>query len=143
MTIARRLIVLLAIPLLVLLALGIISLQRLARIEDRSRFLAEDEIESVAALGNISRSFAELRVNLRSFLLTEDAEERARARALFEADREEVSRLLRLYADRLVSNDQERRLLDEYRGMSGEWIASGATRPSRRSTDLWSISACV
>ena len=62
MTIARRLILLLAVPLLVLLALGIISLQRLARIEERSRFLADDEIESLAALGNMSRTFAELRV---------------------------------------------------------------------------------
>ena len=124
MTIARRLILLLAVPLLILLALGIISLQRLARIEERSRFLADDEIESLAALGNVSQTFTELRVNLRSILLTEDAEARPRARALFEADRAELTRLLRLYADRLVSNDQERRLLDEYRSMSGEWIAS-------------------
>ena len=124
MTIARRLILLLAVPLLILLALGIISLERLARIEERSRFLADDEIESLAALGNVSQTFTELRVNLRSILLTEDAEARPRARALFEADRAELTRLLRLYADRLVSNDQERRLLDEYRSMSGEWIAS-------------------
>ena len=124
MTIARRLVLLLAVPLVVLLVLGLISLQRLSRIEERSRFLAEDEIESLAALGNVSRTFAELRVNVRSFLLSQDAVGRSRARALFDADQEELSRLLRLYADRLVSNDRERRFLDEYREMSSAWIAA-------------------
>ncbi len=124
MTIARRLVLLLAVPLLVLLVLGLISLQRLSRIEERSRFLADDEIESLAALGNVSRTFAELRVNARSFLLRQDAAGRSRARALFDADKEELSRLLRLYADRLVSNDRERRFLDEYREMSSAWIAA-------------------
>ena len=153
MTIARRLILLLAVPLLVLLVLGLISLQRLSRIEERSRFLADDEIESLAALGNVSRIYAELRVNARSFLLSQDAAGRSRARTLFDADKEELSRLLRLYADRLVSDDRERRFLDEYREMSSAWIAAvesfmvlgktdGRRRPSRRSTGPPPSSAC-
>ena len=68
MTIAKRLILLLAVPLLALLGLGIFSRLQLANIEERSRFVAESQVESLAMLGNVSRSFAELRVYVRSHL---------------------------------------------------------------------------
>ncbi len=121
MTIAKRLIVLLAVPLLVLVGLGIFVRAQLARIEDRSRFVAETQIASLATLGNISRSFTELRVNVRSQLLTEDKAEQARAQAAFDADKADVTRLLRQYADTLISDEQDRRLLDEFRGLGREW----------------------
>ena len=123
MTIARRLIILLAVPLLVLLGLGILTRLRLARIEERSRYVAEDQIESLAAIGNISRTYTELRVNLRSHLLSEDKVEQAGARKAFDEDEVELKRLLQRYADALVSDDRERSLLDQYRNLSNEWIA--------------------
>jgi len=57
MTIAKRLIVLLAVPLPILVGLGIFVAIQLARIEDRSRFVAETQIGSLAAMENTSRSF--------------------------------------------------------------------------------------
>jgi len=44
MTIARRLMLLLAVPLVILVALGVLSLVEFARIESRSRFVAESNI---------------------------------------------------------------------------------------------------
>ena len=66
MTIGKRLIVLVAVPLVALLVLGIFARIRLSEIEYRSRFVAETQLGSVAALGSISASFAELRVSVRN-----------------------------------------------------------------------------
>ena len=71
MTIAKRLIVLLAVPLVALVGLGVFTRLQL-EIEARSRFVAESRIVALATLGNLSRSFAELRVNVRSYLLATD-----------------------------------------------------------------------
>ena len=80
MTIARRLMILLAVPLLILIGIGIITRQQMARIEERTRFVAESRVVALARLGNISRTFAELRVNVRSFLLATEESARAAAR---------------------------------------------------------------
>jgi two-component system sensor histidine kinase/response regulator len=123
MTIATRLIILLAVPLVALLGLGVFTRLQLAKIEAQSRFVAESRIVALATLGNLSRSFSELRVNLRSHLLAANDAERAAARALFNEDEAEVNRLLQEYADDLVLGDKGRRLLDEYQTLSREWIA--------------------
>ena len=85
MTIARRLILLLTVPVLILIGLGIFVGVQLNRIEVRNRFVTETQIGSLEALGKISRSFTELRVNVRSYLLVADKAEQTRARALFDA----------------------------------------------------------
>ena len=94
MTIGKRLIALLAVPLVGLLALGIMARVQLSTIEERSRFVAESQLASVAVLGNIARQFAEVRVNLRSFLLATDQRHRAAAREGFEEDDRTLTRLL-------------------------------------------------
>ena len=81
MTIAKRLIILLTVPLVALVGLGVFTRLQLAQIEARSRFVAESRIVALATLGNLSRSFAELRVNVRSHLLATDDAQRAAARA--------------------------------------------------------------
>jgi hypothetical protein len=73
MTIAKRLIILLGVPLVALLGLGVFIRIQLARIEERGRFAAEFRIVAFATLGNLSRGFAELRVNVRSYLLATTA----------------------------------------------------------------------
>src|SRR5687768_7423838 len=99
MTIARRLTLLLAVPLLILVGIGAFTRDQLRRIDDRTRFVAESRVAALARLGDISRSFAELRVNLRSHLLAADDARRAAARAAFAEDREDLARLLTDYAD--------------------------------------------
>src|SRR6186997_3368492 len=123
MTIARRLAFLLAVPLVALLAFGVFSRIELGKIEERSRFVAESRIVALATLGNLSRSFPELRVSVRSYLLATDDGQRTAARASFDRHEQEVHKLLTLYADTLVFSAQGRRLLGEYQTLSREWAA--------------------
>src|SRR3954447_15814470 len=99
MTIAKRLIALLAVPLVGLLALGLLAHLRLSTIEERSRFVAESQLASVAVLGNISGRFAEVRVDLRSFLLAKDQRHRSDARDAFDEDDQTLTRLLQQFGD--------------------------------------------
>ena len=123
MTIAKRLIILLTVPLAALVGIGVFTRLQLEQIEARSRFVAESRIVALATLGNLSRSSAELRVNLRSHLLATTDAQRAEASALFDEDERDVNRLMQEYADGLVLGDKDRRLLDEYRNVSREWMA--------------------
>jgi signal transduction histidine kinase/CheY-like chemotaxis protein/HAMP domain-containing protein len=123
MTIAKRLIVLLAVPLLALGGLGLFTRLQLSRVEEQSRFVAESRITALATLGNLSRSFAELRVNVRTYVLSTTDAERATARAAFDHDERDVTTLLRRYADSLVGDDKERRLLEEFQTRAREWLA--------------------
>jgi two-component system sensor histidine kinase/response regulator len=115
MTIAKRLMFLLAVPLIALLGVGLFSRFQLSRIETRSRFVAETQIPSLALLSDLSRSFTELRVTVRDFILATNQLDQGKAQSAFTASETEVNRKLQQYADRLVSDDEDRRLLDEYR----------------------------
>jgi signal transduction histidine kinase/DNA-binding response OmpR family regulator/HPt (histidine-containing phosphotransfer) domain-containing protein len=121
MTIARRLILLLAVPLLALVALGVLTRLQLTTLQTRSRFVADLQIPSLAALGNISRTFAELRVDVRNHVLATSDADRASTRLLFERDEAELNRLLDQYERNMISDDQDRRLLNDYRSRYREW----------------------
>lgn len=114
--------ILLAVPLLILSGIGVITRQQLDRIEERTRFAAESRVVALARLGDISRSFSEMRVNVRSFLLATNAAAQAGARALYDEDLADLNRLLTDYADKRVTSDQGRRLLNDFRTMSREWM---------------------
>ena len=118
MTIGKRLLLLLAVPLIALLGFGVFARIQLARIEERSRFVSESQLAGVAVLGNISRSFAEIRVNVRSFLLATDQTQRAEARAAFDEDDRVLTQLLQQYGDSLISDGRDRRLFGDFRDLS-------------------------
>ncbi len=122
MTIAKRLVVLLAVPLLAMASLAVFTRLQLTTIETRSRFVAELQVPSLAALGNISRAFAELRAQLRNHVLATSADERAKVMSAFERDEAELARLLDDYERRLISDDRDRRLLSDYRAQYREWL---------------------
>jgi len=123
MTIGKRLILLLTVPLVALGSLGIFTRWQVQRIENQVRFLADSRVVALASLGNLSRHFTELRVNLRSHVLAETDAQRASAKALFDDDEREVDRILKAYADSLIVDDKDRRLFGEYQSLSHEWIA--------------------
>ncbi len=123
MTIARRLIVLVAVPLLALVGLGVFTRTELEGIGTRSQFMAGTQIDSLATLGNLSRTFAELRVDVGSYLLNRDESERDRIRAAFAADKAAFSQLLREYENSQTSDAEDRRLLHEYQKSSAQWVA--------------------
>jgi signal transduction histidine kinase/DNA-binding response OmpR family regulator len=121
MTIARRLLLLAGVVPLVLLALGVLNHVELASIESRNRFVTRVQVPSVSALGEIARVFEEMRVELRDHLLSGSEAVRTKTRHGFAVRKSELDRLLRDYADTLVSDDKDRRLLDEFRSLSAEW----------------------
>ena len=122
MTIAKRLVLLLAVPLLALVALGAFTRWQLTTIETRSRFVAELQVPSLATLGNISRTLAELRVQLRNHVLATSEAERVSVRSTFERDGAELGRLLDHYERSLISDDRDRRLLNDYRNQYRDWL---------------------
>jgi PAS domain S-box-containing protein len=122
MTIGKRLLIVLAVPLVALLGFGVFARIQLSRIEERSRFVADSQLTSVAVLGNISRSFAEIRVNLRSFLLATDQSQRTEALTAFDADDRVLTELLQRYGDSLVSDEHNRRLFGDFRELSRRYV---------------------
>src|SRR5262249_23770840 len=124
MTIAKRLVLLLALPLMALLGLGLFNRVQFARIEARSRFVADQQVPSIETIAAIFRNLAEIRVNVRNFLLARSPSDQAQARAAFDLAETEMNRRLREYADRMISDEEDRRMLGEFRDLSREWIAA-------------------
>ena len=122
MTIGKRLVLLLTVPLLALVALGIFTRLQLTTIETRSRFVADMQVPSLAALGNISRIFAEMRIHVRNHVLATTEADRLSVRSTFERDEAELNRLLDHYERNLISEDGDRRLLNDYRDRYREWL---------------------
>jgi two-component system sensor histidine kinase/response regulator len=122
MTIARRLILLLAVPLAALIALAIFTRLQLARVEDQSRFTADTQIVSLAMVGNIAQNYSEMRVNVRRHLMATDASQRAAAAAAFTEGEQVLTKKLQEYGDALVTGDRDRRLYTDYQELSREWI---------------------
>src|SRR4051812_33000009 len=110
MTIAKRLILLLAIPLLALFGLGAFVAGQIVRIERLSRFVAETQIASLGRLGEISRDFAQGRLCMRNYLLATDKADQDTAEMCLTKNEAAVSRLLAQYGNSLISSDEDRRL---------------------------------
>src|SRR5262245_41716668 len=121
MTIARRLILLLAVPLLVLFSLGIFIRAQLTKVEGRVRYAAETQVQSLATLGNISRTLSEMRTDVRSYFLSKERAEQTNARQSFDRHKDELARFLQHYGDALISDSKDQRLLFDYRTLSDEW----------------------
>src|SRR5829696_34733 len=122
MTIGKRLIVLVAVPLVALLVFEILARVRLSEIEERGRFVAEKQLGSVAALGGISASFAELRVSVRNSLLAADQSERAASRVTFDENQRTLTQLLRQYGDSFISDERNRQFLGDFRNLNRQYI---------------------
>jgi PAS domain S-box-containing protein len=127
MTIAKRIIVLSAVSLLALLVLGGILILQLNTIEERGKYVAKLQLPSVVLIGNITRKHAELRVDLRDYLLAPGHKERAAVMAQFQVTALEIDSLLDQYADTLISDERDRRLLGEYRRIWSLWLAEAKT----------------
>ena len=122
MNLAKRLALLSAVPLVAFAVLGIILDLQFRAIEHRAEVVAELQLPSVVSIGKITRKHAEMRVDLRDYLLASGDDDRARELAEFRAAETELSQLLDQYAETLISDERDRRLMREFREMSGEWI---------------------
>jgi signal transduction histidine kinase/DNA-binding response OmpR family regulator/HAMP domain-containing protein len=148
MTIAKRLLILLAVPLLILATLGVFLRSRLATSVESSVYVSQIQIPSLAIVGNVARNFTEMRVCFRNTMLTEDKEQLARELASFERLRSKVVDLLAEFSDGFVSDDHDRRLLEEYRRLSTKWTENAqqimelksAGRNEEAVAQFWSLS---
>jgi signal transduction histidine kinase/DNA-binding response OmpR family regulator/HPt (histidine-containing phosphotransfer) domain-containing protein/HAMP domain-containing protein len=122
MTIARRLLILLSIPLVTLVGLGVFMKIRLDQIEERGRFVAEKQIASLKVAAEIMQTFEEMRADVRSLLL-EDSGARSAPQEAFERRKAEIARLVRHYEDTLTVDDRDSRLVAEVRERTREWVA--------------------
>jgi hypothetical protein len=84
MTISRRLLVLVAVPLLALLALGLYTRSQLQSLEAHSRFVAQVQIASLTSLAGIHRNISELPMIVRNRLLESDLAAQTREDAIAE-----------------------------------------------------------
>jgi signal transduction histidine kinase/DNA-binding response OmpR family regulator/HPt (histidine-containing phosphotransfer) domain-containing protein/HAMP domain-containing protein len=121
-SISRRLLLLVAIPLLGLLALGLYTRAQLLTLEARTRFVADEQVANLTALAAIHRNITELRVVVRNRLIEDDASAQAQQRKAYEAARREAAQLLASYEDSHISDDQDRRLLGEFRSLQLRWL---------------------
>ena len=124
MTITTRLIILLAIPLLILVGLGFFVRSQLRQIETSSRAVEETRIVSLSMLGNISRTYAEMRISLRIHLTSDNTDDRVRYLAFFQEQQKRLVTLLHQYSDTLVSDDKDRGLLEDYRSLTTDYISN-------------------
>ena len=122
MSISRRLTLLLAIPLSAICGLYFLGTTRFSRIETQSRIMGL-QVGSITALGSVLRCFAEMRLSVRSYLMAGEPAEQARAEAAFRQNQAELNRLLARYGDKLISSDEDRRLLYAFQDLSGRWRA--------------------
>src|SRR5262245_15694498 len=106
MTIAKRLALLLTVPLVALLGLGVFTRLELSKIEERSSYISKIQISSLALLGNLSRNMMELRVHVRSHLLATNLAEQAAAQSAFTEAETQVNHLVAQYAESFVSDDR-------------------------------------
>jgi PAS domain S-box-containing protein len=122
MTIAKRLTMLLVVPLLAFSGLGVFNWIEVTNIEERSLSISEDQIPSLAVLGNLTRSYANVRLAARNDLLATNDAMRASVRTNFEKSVAEVNDLLGQYSGKLISDEEDGRLLNEYRELSRQNI---------------------
>jgi len=123
MTIARRLLILLSIPLAALLGLGVFMKVQLGQIEERGRFVTETQITSLKMIASIMQEFEELRADVRDHLLADDPGGPPERLKGFVQKEAEVTGLVGHYEDTLITGDRDRRLTAEVRERAREWFA--------------------
>jgi two-component system sensor histidine kinase/response regulator len=123
MNLAKRLGLLLAVPLAALIPVGVILHLQLRTIEERGKYVADLQVPSLANIGHVTRTFGEMRAGVRDYLLAPGDKERAEILAAFETDEKKLARLLSQYADNFISDERDRRLMGDYRDLTAQWTA--------------------
>jgi signal transduction histidine kinase/DNA-binding response OmpR family regulator/CHASE3 domain sensor protein len=123
MTIARRLIILVTVPLVVLVCLGVLIWVQLTSLHERVHYAAEQQAQSLAALGNISRTYAEMRTDARDHLLALDKAGQERAAAAFDRHDADLRQMLREYGEKLISDPEDQQELNDYRSSLDEYTS--------------------
>ena len=114
---------LLAVPLIALLPVGLILHLQLQTIEERGKFVADMQVPSLAIIGKVTRTFGEMRALGRDYVYAPGDKDRAEILTAFEADEKKLTQLLAQYSDNYISDERDRRLMNDYRQLTTQWIA--------------------
>jgi PAS domain S-box-containing protein len=123
MNIAKRLALLLAVPLLALAGLAIFVHLQLATIDDRGQNMADIQVPTLAIIGSVTRAYGEVRVDARDYITATDPGQRNALAAHFRLTQAEMERLFEYYARALVVGQEDRQLLENFRRLVTEWTA--------------------
>jgi two-component system sensor histidine kinase/response regulator len=132
MTIAKRMILLLAVPLVALLGLGLFLQLELKAIEDRARFVSKLQIPSLTSITKVTHAYAEMRIHARGYIMAPSPEEGANAMAEFNHAEMEFNRFIDEYGDRWISDERDRQLFGDYRNLTREWVVG-----ARKAMAIW------
>jgi HAMP domain-containing protein len=124
MSIARRFLLLLSIPALLLVALGVAGWWQLRAIDDREAAAFDGATPRLAAIAALGRHVASMQAAVLTFVATDDAAVAVAARARFAVAEGESEHLLGTFADSLVVDDADRREVRESREAILRWARS-------------------
>src|SRR3954454_6276823 len=122
MTIATRVNLLLAVPLLAVVALVVYFTTQLERIESNTRDIAVTQVRSLTAVGNITRSQAEMRVNVRSYLLANEEKKQTEAQTTYRTYKEALLETLVAYGNGFITDATDRTLYEDFQRLSAAWL---------------------
>lgn len=121
MTIAKRLYVLMTVPVLLILVLGVVMWRQLANIERLSGFLTDKVTPGLAQLAHINHDVTRLGLSISDNTHADSFQDRAANRASFTTARASIAAALEIYAANYVAEDDERILLEDFRHTSRVW----------------------
>ncbi|HLO62143.1 MAG TPA: MCP four helix bundle domain-containing protein, partial [Azonexus sp.] len=122
MSIARRLILLLAASLAALLVLTLVNLQQMNKVYQSANFANENVVPSLLVLDQALNEFAHVRVRVYRHVLNTDPKVMGDIEKKALEAAELVEKALKSY-EALLANDEDRRLLDEEKRTFADYMA--------------------
>jgi signal transduction histidine kinase/DNA-binding response OmpR family regulator/HAMP domain-containing protein len=124
MTIARRLTILLALPLLALLFYSVAGYGQLSLARSRIGVVIHREVPSVVTIGRIARSLAGAQADVQDLIQEPDKNRRMRAAQNYFDNKQEMTREFDRYLAEYVSDKEDLRLTIETRNQLLQWLNS-------------------
>lgn len=121
MTIARRLLLLLLVPIAGVLAIAIFNYTLSERIEAETRFVAEDQSARLVSLAELVQVVSDRRIQLRDYLRLDSPDARKAARDVFDKSQRKLDALISAYETNLIHSEAERAKFIEFRSLSDRW----------------------
>ena len=121
MTIARRLLLLISLPVALLLVLGAVSWHQLASIERNTRLLAENVTPSLAILAHVGHDFTLIQTQVGNDARSDDAATLDKNSRTYLQARGELNAQIARYDSLLVADARDAAFIAEFRRIWSEW----------------------
>jgi signal transduction histidine kinase/DNA-binding response OmpR family regulator len=125
-TIARRLALLLALPLLAMIGITIVALVNMFAIRDIVSSLTDGQIPRLSQASQITHLYTNCRRSVRNHLLNKDKELQARDEKGFITDKREIENIMALLEKDMPADNPQRLELLQIHGMLSDWFELGS-----------------